>query len=290
MAVSPAERQYILSQIGRAAEADLKTLWQQAEALPSNEFARFIIEAFPELADPYAALAADAAAVWYDDSPTPSVYVATPGPLPVAEQLTSSATWALGATGTEGLTRLQGTLQRTVFDAARDTVLHNVDSEPGARWARHASANACAFCAMAATRGAVYTSKAAAETVVGRRTEITLGDRRKIAAGLMTREQAYENRARYVSARAAAKAGKAVGDEKARQTRGVQKLGKKYHDHCHCIAVEVRPGQSYQPPEYVQKWEEAYIAASRETPKVGKYGAIDPTAVLAHMRASLGTH
>ncbi|MGW4090048.1 VG15 protein [Nocardia sp. NPDC004750] len=270
MTVSPAERQLILSQIGKLAEQDIATLWRQATALPSGEFAAFVIEAFPEVIDPFAALAADTAAVWYEDSPSTSDYVPTAGPLPVAEQLQASATWALGANGIEGLARLQGTTQRAVFDAARDTVLHNVDSESGAKWARHASANACAFCALMASRGAVYTSKAAAERVVGRGKEMSLAERRIRAAG-----------------------GTRIGGHTAAggiRERGVQKLGKKYHDHCHCIAVEVRPGQSYQPPDYVQKWDEAYIVASRETPKVGKYDAIDPTAVLAHMRASLGTH
>ena len=270
MTVSPGERQLILTQIGRLAEQDVATLWRQAEALPSGEFAGFIAEAFPEVVDPFAALAADTAAVWYEDSPSASDYIPTAGPLPVAEQLQSSAAWALGADGLDGLTRLQGTMQRAVFDAARNTVLHNIDSEPGARWARHASSNACAFCALMATRGAVYASKQAAERVVGRGKEMSLQERRIRAAG-GTR---FEGRT-------------AAGGVK---TRGTQKAGEKYHDRCHCIAVEVRPGQSYQPPSYVQQWDEAYIAATRETPKVGKYGAIDPNAVLAHMRSSLGTH
>lgn len=270
MTVSPSERQYILSQIGRLAEQDLASLWARASELPSDEFREFVTEAFPELADPFAALASETATAWYDETPSVSNYIAEAGPLPVAAQLQASATWALGATGTDGLSRLEGTLQRAVFDAARDTVLFNIGREPGARWARHASANACAFCAMMATRGAVYTSKAAAQGVVGRGKEMTLAERRIRAAG-GTR---YEGRT-------------AAGGVEA---RGKLNLGKKYHDKCHCIAVEVRPGQSYEPPDYVQKWDEAYIQASRETPKVGKYGAIDPKAVLAHMRESLGTH
>lgn len=267
--ISPGERQYILAQIGRTAAADLDALWRQAEVLPSSEFAAWVIEAFPTLADPYAAVAADAAATWYGESPGPSGYVPIVGPLPEVAQLTASATWALGADGLIGRDRLQGTLQRAVWDSARSTVLANVDAESGSSWARHASSNACAFCALMASRGAAYNSKAAAESVVGRGKEMSLGDRRARAAG-QTRVNGHT----------------AAGGIR---ERGVRKLGDKYHDHCHCIAVEVRPGQTYQPPEYVQKWDEAYIAASRETPKVGKYDAIDPKAVLAHMRESLGS-
>lgn len=35
----------------------------------------------------------------------------------------------------------------------------------------------------------------------------------------------------------------------------------KYHDHCKCVAVPVRPGESYNPPDYVDKWEDDYFAA-----------------------------
>lgn len=289
MTVSPAERQYILSQVGRLAAADLDALWAHASALPSNEFADYVIQAFPELADPHAAMAAELAAAWYAESPSETDHEPVPGPLPVREKLVASAQWALGGAGLIGRDRLHGTLQRAVYDGARQTILDNATAE-GARWARHASANACAFCALMASRGAVYTSEAAALRVTGRRPEITLGDRRAIAAGLMTREQAYANRERYSSARAARKAGFGVGDVKVRRTRGSRDLGEKYHDGCHCIAVEVRPGRSYQPPEYVEKWADAYNTATRETPGKGEFGAVDLNAVLAHMRENLGTH
>ncbi|MGC7358433.1 hypothetical protein RA989_21590, partial [Mycobacteroides abscessus subsp. massiliense] len=48
---------------------------------------------------------------------------------------------------------LTGSAARALFNASRDTVLANVAAEPGARWARHASANACSFCRLMATRG-----------------------------------------------------------------------------------------------------------------------------------------
>ena len=55
------------------------------------------------------------------------------------------------------LSRLSGGTQLLVANAARLTVETNIERDPaGARYARHASANACAFCAMVATRGARY--------------------------------------------------------------------------------------------------------------------------------------
>ncbi|MFV8169837.1 ADP-ribosyltransferase [Mycolicibacterium peregrinum] len=57
---------------------------------------------------------------------------------------------------------LKGTATRSVFSGSRDTVITNANRE-GVRWARHASANACGFCRMLATRGAVYHSQALAK-------------------------------------------------------------------------------------------------------------------------------
>ena len=58
------------------------------------------------------------------------------------------------------LSRLSGGLQMLVADADRLTIITNARRDPmDVRYARHASANACAFCAMVATRQAVYRSE-----------------------------------------------------------------------------------------------------------------------------------
>lgn len=57
------------------------------------------------------------------------------------------------------LSRLTSATQLDVANGARDTVELNTSSDRGRpRYARHASANACAFCALMATRGSVYRS------------------------------------------------------------------------------------------------------------------------------------
>lgn len=166
----------------------------------------------------------------------------------------------------ELIDRLTGPVQRYVNTSARDTLSGNADRE-GVVWARHASANACAFCRMLATRLAVYTSEDAAGQVVGRGQEMSLADRRARAAGRSRRE-----RGRFMAG--------------GRRPRGTRALGEKYHDNCHCIPVPVRAGDVYEPPPYVAEWDQQYIDATNETPGIGRYGAIDTRAVLAHMRAS----
>src|SRR5690606_37029729 len=89
------------------------------------------------------------------DAPRARIIAAAAG-APEVEDLIDEA----DAEQLELIDRLTGPVQRYVNDAARDTLSENADRE-GMRWARHASANACAFCRMLATRLAVFTSEEA---------------------------------------------------------------------------------------------------------------------------------
>ncbi|MFD7045700.1 hypothetical protein [Rhodococcus jostii] len=256
--VSLSEQRAILTELHRLGAADLAALWRLAHN--AGDGFEFLVEAFPELVAQYGVTAAELSALWYQEAAPHLAYAAVPAALPTLEQYAQSAKWALSAAdSTTALDRLSGTLQRSVWGMARETTLLNADTEPGARWARHASANACEFCRMAATRGAVYTSKASATRVVGR----------------------GKDTATNFSADGTRRSG---GQAKGIRVRGVQKVGDKYHDHCHCMAVPVRPGRAYQPPDYVEKWEQDYLAAVRATPAAGDHGAIDVKAVLSTMR------
>ncbi|KZF00877.1 hypothetical protein A2J03_09840 [Rhodococcus sp. EPR-157] len=62
--------------------------------------------------------------------------------------------------------------------------------------------------------------------------------------------------------------------------RGTRGASEKYHDHCRCTAVPVRPGQVYTPPDYAEQWDEQYKEAVRATSGGGR---IDVNAVLAKM-------
>lgn len=217
MAVSAQERQFLLNQLTKLAVADLANLWKQADRLADIDFAAFVINAFPELVSPFSEAAAQLAATWFEQSSPSSSYVATTAPPIAEERLLSSARWALGGDGLQGLERLKGTMQRAVFDGARQTTLINVKQDPGSRWVRHARPDACAFCRLLATR---YS----------------------------------DPKYWYHSTDSALKAGSS------RRIRGAR-VADDYHDDCRCVAVEVREGQDYEPPEYVHEWNDQYDKA-----------------------------
>ena len=255
---SIAERRALLGELERLGKADLGKLWKLAES--ADDFRGLILDAFPELVTQYGTIAADLAAVWYDESAPGLSFQARVADPPPLERFAKSAEWALNTgTGVDALDLLGGTFQRGLWDMSRDTTLFNVDAEQGAKWARHASANACEFCRMLATRGAVYASEASASAVGGRGKDVstnfdaTTGKRKR------------------------------GGQAKGVRTRGNQSIGSKYHDHCHCVAVEVRPGGSYEPPPYVEQWEAEYVEASKIASQGGP-GAGDTKSILGEMR------
>lgn len=165
MPVSAPERQFLLDQVNRLAQTDLNRLWTAAETLATNDFFNFIVDGFPEVADPYHQAAGLLSATWFEESLPTSAYVATVAAPLALDKLTTSARWALGGDGRVALDRLSGTLQRAVFDGARDTTLVNVQAT-NSSWARYASATACAFCRLLATRGDAYRSEQTAATKV----------------------------------------------------------------------------------------------------------------------------
>lgn len=262
MTTTASERQRILGQLNILAVEDLVKLWRTASGmdLDSRAFRQLIEQAYPDIPTRWGTAASELATQWYDDAAPDLAYRATPAPLHPTEQYAGNARWALGAVGEQALDRLAADLQWSMFDMARSTTELNAGAEPGSRWARYASATACTFCRVMATRGAVYSSEAAATTVVGRGKEMSASDRRARARG-----ETRDRRHRFIAG--------------GRRTRGSRALGEGFHPSCHCIAVEVRPGGSYQPPSYVDRWERDYIAASKAT-------SGDLTSILAHMRAN----
>lgn len=296
----------ILGDLSTLAIRDVVQLFRQYGSDP--DFATILLTAFPDVIGPYLQASAMTSAQQYDESAPELDFKATPIPDIPADRINGTLRWALYAPGAaKPVDRLAGAAQRMVYDASRQTMLENLADEydvsidevatPGTRWARHASANACSFCKVLATRGAVYRSEASARTVTGRSLELTTADRRRLRQGqgfaTMSEidpaaiDSALERRSRYSNARAAKKAGKLVGDKKTGSLRGSRKYGDKFHDHCHCTAIAVRPGQSYEPPDYVEQWEQDYndaVKAAREAGRTkGEYGAIDINAVVSQM-------
>lgn len=237
---TPTERQEILTDVSTVAISDLVGVWRRA-AVADVDFAALMVDAFSGIATTYSAVAGELAAQWYVESAPSLPYEPVVAAAPSVEALTSSAQWALGAEGEAALNRMSGTLQRSVFDGARETTLINVAREPGSRWVRHARPDACAFCRMLAmrhqSRRSWYRSSESALDVVGR------------------------------------------GTAEGRRQRGNRAVGSTgYHDHCRCVAVEVRVGQEYEPPDYVQAWDDEYQKARANS------GSGDPKKILAAWR------
>lgn len=245
-----AEQYLFMQELMRQANVDFDALWRLAIA--SGDPFAFILDAYPELAAQWATVASELSAVWYEEAAPELNYVPVPAPLPDLEVFRENAAWALGSG--DGLddpqaarAKLFGSMQRAVWDADRETMVHNAEAEGGARWVREAGPQACPFCKMLSTRavttGTYYSSREAAETVVGRGKDMSLAERKARARG--------EER---ISGRFIAKG---------RRPRGSRALGKSYHDHCDCRVVAVRPGREYEPPEHVLKFEQEYAIASR---------------------------
>lgn len=86
------------------------------------------------------------------------------------EQVQASVRWATkGLYSTEpditaAKTLTNGVAQKMVVDTGRNTLIAAIENDTKARgWAREARPGACSFCALLATRGAVYRSEQTAE-------------------------------------------------------------------------------------------------------------------------------
>ena len=250
--MDPSELRAALLDLNAVMQSDLLALWRAVDG-QDVEFLREALQAeVPAVVDPYLAASGDMTADWYEAQAPRLAYTARPAPLPAQERLETTARWAAGSVLSRSpvspLDLLSGSMQRALFDESRRTVIDNAAAEPGARWARHASANACEFCRMVATRGAVYASEASA----GRVTGVSYGgtDYRK-AKKLGVDVSSLRVGQRTETGRRASRKGLK------------REIGDRYHDHCRCIAVAVRPGTSYEPPSYVEEWEAEYTRARK---------------------------
>lgn len=266
MAIATAEFRNTLARLGHSARGGVRRLLGRMHLLSFRESMRVITDAYPDVVEPYIDAAIDLTVQWYDEQPTTgSVFVPQPIDPPDREVLGRSGRWAM--TTDDPVGNLGEHANRQVFQASRDTVLDNVIREDGTRWAREARADACPFCKILTTRGAVYWSEASALSVVGRTPNLELGDRRQIHAGGLTRAEAMARRQKYRSWKQAGKAGKMVGEFRVGALRGTRQYGEKYHDDCYCVAVPIRPGGVYVPPDYAESWERDYSDAIAEANK-----------------------
>lgn len=121
--------------------------------LASTQESALLQEAYPQTVDPFIAAAGQLSAEWYQSLNPDSDYAVETGPTLPVSVLQKNVRWALTQTDVFGA--LTGSAERQVFTATRNTVLFNAERER-VRFARYASANACPWCRVLATREAVY--------------------------------------------------------------------------------------------------------------------------------------
>jgi hypothetical protein len=285
VAVSDSERRFILNQLGERAKEDMVRLWDAANRFQDNDFFTYVTQTFPDIAIGYNQIAADYAASWFEYD-FPDLKTPVPAEPPAVDRLRKSAEWALGADGTKALDRLNGTMQRAIYDGDRNTTVVNAQAN-GMRWIRKARPGACAFCRLLATRmdfDNTYRSEEAALGVAGRSVNLSVADRRMIASGAMTREEAL---ARRDQMQLTYQIGAKKGSPRGRRPRGTRKLGEKYHDDCYCTAQAIPVGADpmevlyADQPDYaaqVDAWNTEYVKAREAS------GSGDPKKILAEWR------
>lgn len=156
---------------------DLLAFWRQLSLEDASVVRQALEEVLPTLGAAYGEAAAVVGADWYadlrDEAGAPGAFAPDLPEQPGPERYRALAGWAVGplfaaTEADKALTRVAGGLQRVVAGMDRKAVEVNIERDPArARYARHASANACTFCRLLATRGAVYSEKSATRTLGG---------------------------------------------------------------------------------------------------------------------------
>ena len=278
-APSPAEQQRVYARLAALSERDLAALWRKLDLAKPDRLADPLIEVLAALVEKNGSAGAALAADWYDeardDAKAAGSFTALPATPPERDRLGALARWGVGPLfganpdTVAALSLIAGGLQREVLNMPRLTVEGSTTLDPAApSYARHASANACAFCRMLATRGAVYTSKEAAERVTGQNLGGT--DYRKMQR-LGTSREAIQSGLRQST--------RDRGGRKLRDT--IRPLGDKYHDRCHCVSVAVWPGQKFDEAPYVQQWRDQY---KDSIARRGEHRAVDVKKTLSNWR------
>jgi hypothetical protein len=157
------------------AKAELVSLWPSLPTDVPEQLKDQLLDVMVALVADYGSQAAVLAADWYAElraeAPTQSSYLALMAATATAEAMASEVGYAgAGAyvSPTKALIDAAAVLDKFVGYGQRDTIDLNVnmDPEPGVTWARIAQSDACAFCAMLATR-TDYRSQGSAIIVTG---------------------------------------------------------------------------------------------------------------------------
>ena len=238
-----------LTQLSTAALADLRALMRSLEDVDPARAQPILQEAFPEVFNPYAAASSAVSASFYEEV---REYAGVKGSFD-AETLDGVDAGRFGALvgwGARGsvfekggqalvFSLLSGGLSKILTEMAADTIVGNAGLEKRGTvgYQRVPKPGCCGFCGMLASRSASYSSKEAAERVVGRGVPVE------------------------------ATRGKSGGQGRGIRPRGSRQIGEKFHDHCKCRGVPVFAGEEVQMQADADKYFEAYAPARDKVSK-----------------------
>lgn len=168
-----------ISDVWTLALSDLFAFWRSLSDDDPEFMAGQLREFVPELINAYQPVSAEVGAGFYDDvraAANVSVpHATTLADPPEPDEVQKRLSWAVAplfrrdGSGSRvmdldaAMSRTVAEVQLEVANGARETVDQNIETDRGyPRFARHASANACAFCRLMAIRGSVYRSAASA--------------------------------------------------------------------------------------------------------------------------------
>lgn len=154
------------SEASRRATTELTNLLDRVRDAPAEQIKPVLLDALPGLVDRHGDVLATAAAEWYEQiREAPGAYTATLGPRVQADAVAGTVRYAMKYVYDGDLPAaggiLAGAMHRWVLNCGRGTILANVKSDPSKPvWARvPTGAVTCAFCAMLASRGWVYSTR-----------------------------------------------------------------------------------------------------------------------------------
>lgn len=162
-----AEHRALVDDVVTLAVAELVSEWP---GLPLNSPERvrdLLAELMDDLTQRFAATSAVLGAEWFDDlrvaEGAPGFFDGVLPDLPDLEALKDPASYAASALYVDqdkALRDAAAAIQRIVADADRSAIEASVNADPARPyWARSAQSDACAFCALLATRGPAYRSE-----------------------------------------------------------------------------------------------------------------------------------
>lgn len=170
--------------VATLAVAELVVEWPSLPIDSPTDLAESLTDLLADLYGDFSLMTGALAADFYDTlrgtAGIPEPFVASIAPQIPVERLESSASWAASGAWTDADKALRdsaATLDRMVTERDRETTLLNVEADPSEpRYARVAQPDACAFCALLASRGAVYRSEETAGSVSASRASRPVGD------------------------------------------------------------------------------------------------------------------